>query len=217
MLLLNRNTPLQFLHLSHPLHPRRFKLIVYASELWTDQTSHTQLKIFAFIIIETPHFNFFISLVPFTPEGSNWSSMPLTLNWPNFPYSIKNICFYNNLSMIPFTNDIRTCVFNLSTIVSDILWQNCPVGWGCRTHRLHTCSGVKPHQRISRIYDSKQPDGEVPVILDLWGMQSTSSLPSLPCLPGVVKPDRILSMGQKELNCVLMLHWIVWNRTVLLF
>ena len=33
--------------------------------------------------------------------------------------------------------------------------------------------------------------------------------------PGGVAPDRILSMSQIELNCVLMLNWIIWNRTVL--
>ena len=40
------------------------------------------------------------------------------------------------------------------------------------------------------IYDTKQSDGEVPVMLDLWGMQSTPSLPSLTDLlwPGVVAP-----------------------------
>ena len=56
-------------------------------------------------------------------------------------------------------------------------------------------------------YDTKQSDGEVPVMLDLWGMWSTSSLPSLPVplRPGVVAPDRVLSMGQIELNCVLIL------------
>ena len=39
-------------------------------------------------------------------------------------------------------------------------------------------------------------------------MLSTPSLPSLPGppLPGVVAPDRFLSMGQIELNCVLMLN-----------
>ena len=48
-------------------------------------------------------------------------------------------------------------------------------------------------------------------MLDLWGMQSTPSLPSLPgpLRPGVLAPDRVLSMGQIELNCMLMLHWIV--------
>ena len=43
-------------------------------------------------------------------------------------------------------------------------------------------------------------------MLELRGMQSTLSLPSLPgpFWPGVVAPDRVLSMGQIELNCVLM-------------
>ena len=46
----------------------------------------------------------------------------------------------------------------------------------------------------------------------LW---STLSLPLLPGLlwPVVVAPDRVLSMGQIELNGVLMLNWIVWKRT----
>ena len=46
-------------------------------------------------------------------------------------------------------------------------------------------------------YDTKQSDGEVPAVLELWGMRSTPSLPSLPgpLWPGVVAPDRTLSMG----------------------
>ena len=57
-------------------------------------------------------------------------------------------------------------------------------------------------------YDTKQSDGEAPVMLELWGMQNTPLLPSLPgpAWPGVVAPDRILSMGQIELNCVLMFN-----------
>ena len=41
-------------------------------------------------------------------------------------------------------------------------------------------------------YDTKQSDGEVPVMLELWGMQSTPSLPSLPgpLRPGVEAPDK---------------------------
>ena len=35
--------------------------------------------------------------------------------------------------------------------------------------------------------------------------------------PGVVAPGRVLSMSQTELNCVIMLNWITWNRTVLVF
>ena len=46
-------------------------------------------------------------------------------------------------------------------------------------------------------YDTKQSDGEVPVILELWGMWSTPSLLLLPGppWPGMVAPDRALSMG----------------------
>ena len=57
-------------------------------------------------------------------------------------------------------------------------------------------------------YDTKQSDGEVPVIVELWGMRSTLLLPSLsgPLWPGVVAPDRVLFMDQIELNCVLILN-----------
>ena len=44
-------------------------------------------------------------------------------------------------------------------------------------------------------------DGEVAVMLELWGMRGTSSLSSLPypLWPEVVTPDRVLSMGRIEL------------------
>ena len=101
----------------------------------------------------------------------------------------------------------------------------CPVGWGCRIHRLHLCRGLRPLHE-SPGYDTKQSDGEVPVMLELWGMQSTPLLPLLlsPLRSGVVAPDRVLSMSYIKLNCeielfwhvncVLMLNWIVWTGTV---
>ena len=54
----------------------------------------------------------------------------------------------------------------------------------------------------------KKSDGEVPVMLELWGMRSTLSLPSLPgsTLPGVVAPDDVLFMGQIEQNYILMIN-----------
>ena len=47
-------------------------------------------------------------------------------------------------------------------------------------------------------------------------MQSTSLLPSLPGTfwSGVVAPDMIPSMGQKDLNSVIVRNRVVWNRTV---
>ena len=76
-----------------------------------------------------------------------------------------------------------------------------------------------PPQNEWPVYDTKQSDGEVSVMLELCGMQNTPSLPLLrgPLWPGVVTPDRVLSMGQIELNWVLMLNCIAWNRTVLTF
>ena len=46
-------------------------------------------------------------------------------------------------------------------------------------------------------YDTKQSDGEVPVMLGPWGIRSIPSLPLLPgpLWPGVVVPDRALPMG----------------------
>ena len=68
-------------------------------------------------------------------------------------------------------------------------------------------------------YDTKQSGGEASVMLKLWGMRSTPLLPlhQGPLWPRMVAPDRALSMGQIELNCVLMLNWIAWNRTALTF
>ena len=45
-------------------------------------------------------------------------------------------------------------------------------------------------------------------MLEFWGMWSTFSLLSLPgpLWPRVVAPDRVLSMGQIELDCVLILN-----------
>ena len=62
-------------------------------------------------------------------------------------------------------------------------------------------------------YDTKQSDDGIPVMLELYGMQRTPSLPSLPgsLWPGVIAPDRVLSMGQIELNCV------GWDEIVLTF
>ena len=75
-----------------------------------------------------------------------------------------------------------------------------PVSWGCRICWLHLWRWVTPTIECPG-YDAKQSDVEFPVRLELWGMQNTSSLPSLPdpLWPRVIAPDRVLSMGQIEL------------------
>ena len=74
--------------------------------------------------------------------------------------------------------------------------------------------GVRPTTNKCPSYDTKQSNGEAPAKLELWGMRSTPLLSSLPgsLSPGVVAPERGLSIGQIELNCVLMLNWTAWNR-----
>ena len=99
----------------------------------------------------------------------------------------------------------------------------CPVGWGCRTHRLLLCRGVRPPPHECPEYDTKQSDGEVPAVLELWRMRSTPSVPSLlgPLWPEVVAPDKGPIYGSNRTNGILMLNWIVWlnwiawNRNVL--
>ena len=54
------------------------------------------------------------------------------------------------------------------------------------------------------VYDTKQSDGEASVMLKLWGMLSTLSLPSIPrsLWPGVVFSVSVLSMSQMELFAI---------------
>ena len=59
---------------------------------------------------------------------------------------------------------------------------------------------IPPFHNEKPRYDTKQADGEGPV-LELWRIQSTLLLPLLPgtLWPGVVAPDRVLSLCQMGL------------------
>ena len=54
-------------------------------------------------------------------------------------------------------------------------------------------SAVPPPPNKSPGYETKQSNGETLVMLELWGVQNTPSLPLLPgpLWPGVVAPDRL--------------------------
>ena len=107
------------------------------------------------------------------------------------------------------------CVSYIRNVFSSRISLPCPVGWGCRIHQLLLCRGVRPSQWVSW-YDTKKSDGEVQVMLEFWGMRNTPSLPLIlgPLWLRVVAPDKVLSMVQIELSCVLTLNWVVRNRTV---
>ena len=67
------------------------------------------------------------------------------------------------------------------------------------------CRGLRLSQWVSW-YDTKQSDGEAPVMLELCGMQNT---PLLQSLPDPLWPGPIYG--------VLILKWIVWNRIVYMY
>ena len=56
------------------------------------------------------------------------------------------------------------------------------------------------HANECPVYDTKQSDGETPVITEFGGMRSIYSLPLLPVppMPEVVAQHTVLSMGQIE-------------------
>ena len=74
--------------------------------------------------------------------------------------------------------------------------------------QLHFRSGVKNSLGVNSIIIEIMClsicNGEVSVMLELWGTRSISSLQSLPGPHwlGVVAPKRVLSRSQIELNCV---------------
>ena len=71
--------------------------------------------------------------------------------------------------------------------------------WNITAASLQKGKTIHPNECSG--YDTKQSDDEAPVMLELWGMRGTPSLPLLPdpFWPGEVASDRVLSMGKIEL------------------
>ena len=95
-------------------------------------------------------------------------------------------------------------VITFKTIYRNVIltFTICPVGWGCRIHRLHLCKGVRPPPNRCPIYYSKQSNGEDTVMLELWGNVEypfiTIAL-DVHVKPKVVTQDKVLSIDQIEL------------------
>ena len=138
---------------------------------------------------------------------------------PHFPFLGIVVHFIFMGSVLVLVAVISTSLsFQMQSLNcrSDACTQSSMLVWGCKICRLNLCRGVWTPQRVSW-YDTQQSNGEFLVMLELWIIKS---IPSVPSLPGplwseMVAPDRILSMGQIELNCVLMLNRIAWNGTIL--
>ena len=134
-------------------------------------------------------------------------------NWWSFNPLITKIVLLITLVIIKYC-----CTSWIITIYYVTLTTNLLPSWLGLSNRptAPLQRGKTPPSNECPGYDTKQSDGEVPVMLELWRIRSTPSLPLLSgsLWPRVVVPDRVLSMGQIELNCVLILNWIVWNKTV---
>ena len=119
------------------------------------------------------------------------------------PYFLQNYDKEIQAILIVF-KQMRFCLSNMLSIKYSFrnlrlyiyingIWS-CPVS---RIHRLHLCRGVRSPPNECPVYDTKQSDGKVPVILEFWGMQSTLLLSSLPgpLWPRVVAPDKVPMYG----------------------
>ena len=108
-------------------------------------------------------------------------------------------CIYNGTSISLYPNDERNIYLTHQIFIyHNLLAQS---AWAVEYTNWFSAYGLdSPPKRVS-CYDTKQSEVEVPILLDLWGMQSTPSLPLLPgpFWPGVVAPGRVLSVGQIEL------------------
>ena len=125
----------------------------------------------------------------------------------------SNIVMYHKHQSFVYTQFIKQFYFKQFNLAQ---LNYCLVGWRCKILRLLLCREVRPLPNEYPSYDTKQSDCEVPVMLGLWGIRSIPSLPLLPgpLRPGMVAPDKGPVYGLNRTNCILMLNWIVWIRTV---
>ena len=204
-----------------PLHPHIFLFMA----------GYRNLNTFVFcffLVICWSYLQTEISVILFTGTKLHSRLHPLFLSflWNHF----ESAKFIHGTEWKLFLFGIVTWSFNcLLRIIIISYWKlynclqkektnfNCSVGWGCKIYWLHICREVRPPPpNECPGYDTKQSDGKAPIMLELWGMQSTPSLPLLPGLhwPGMIAPDRALSMGWKKTNCIFMPNWIVWIRII---
>ena len=70
---------------------------------------------------------------------------------------------------------LRNFIGNLITSTVDYFLRYSPVSWNSRIHRLLSCREVRPRQNECIAYGVKPSDDKVPMIVELWGMQSSPS------------------------------------------
>ena len=113
-------------------------------------------------------------------------------------FTIENILCYNRKTIAIYFIKFDYYRFTVDRICTPF---NLPICLGLQNTPTACLQRCKSTASECRRYDTKQFDGEAPVMLRLWGIWSTpySSLLTGPLWPGVVAPDRVLSMCQVEL------------------
>ena len=121
------------------------------------------------------------------------SSQIIAITWFSRRWNKRNISISKDQSGKHLYNTNTT----LWVIMVILHWQTLPSQLGLWNTLTAPLQRSNPAPNECPGYDTKQSDGEVPSLLEIWGMRSTPSLPSLPgpLWPGVVAPDRALSMG----------------------
>ena len=108
---------------------------------------------------------------PADPLGSrcNWSQWWYwCFYWERTEeFSLEFNCCFCYIESCLQTKRIRQLYSRLEGWILFFPKNGCPVGWGCRIHRLLLCWGVRPPTHKCPWYDTKQSDGEVPVMLEL--------------------------------------------------
>ena len=93
------------------------------------------------------------------PLSSSLGENAQAMSHPTTPQKKKLISKYAHMAVI---------IYNNSSSGWGVHIVYCPV-WGGRTHRLHLCNGVRPPPpNECPVYDTKQSDDEVPVMLEFW-------------------------------------------------
>ena len=131
------------------------------------------------------------SLSPFIQQMLLFASTATIPVWTRKAYVSKLVC-YMYICVAFKSHTVWSCE-HVNTLATSILQTAMST-----FHSLNSPlqRGKTPPNECP-VYDTKQSDGEVPAVLELWGMRNTPSLSSLPgpLWPGVVAPDRVLSMG----------------------
>ena len=130
-----------------------------------------------FISVSQSNVNFILVLL--CPHLNKNGNSTTGIHFKRIYFTLLFSTTYLSVSVFPYLSIYPSIYLNLFICIYFILFisppsLSSPVGLGFRIYELHLCRGVGPPlQRVSW-HDTKQNDGEVPIMLELWRMRSTT-------------------------------------------